>query len=405
MENFYETHKHAFLNGYLRTISNIRIHIIDDTLKKCMRKINESIKLNILDFTSFKDYIEQFKSSDVLKTELLGIKEIKYCNITSEDNTTICLLNPEHINISLKKRKVNTNLKIEIINDVQNNKELISNYLTSTDNSLLRNNHRKNNKKKESICKWKDIYIYKKDNNYDQSMSNQFHLSEEKITIKDTIISRTLINTIQLNNDQLITSGRTLLPGTIFFTFHNKNIVSLKNDWIQIIPAKTDKDETYESLCSNINNLLLIINNLLIYYCDFISFNEIEGKNKEMENKEYFKKNIREALLKNVDFNCDFIYKLNTHIIVLPIIYTTEFLENLKQNEILSNINIKNQTNCLTIRNIKNVKQFHIFDNFVKQNIVEYENITNLMENLSIKEILYLTQEEIETMYSGCLLF
>lgn len=405
MENFYETHKHAFLNGYLRTISNIRIHIIDDALKKCMRKINESIKLNILDFTSFKDYIEQFKSSDVLKTELLGIKEIKYCNITSEDNTTICLLNPEHINISLKKRKVNTNLKIEIINDVQNNKELISNYLTSTDNSLLRNNHRKNNKKKESICKWKDIYIYKKDNNYDQSMSNQFHLSEEKITIKDTIISRTLINTIQLNNDQLITSGRTLLPGTIFFTFHNKNIVSLKNDWIQIIPAKTDKDETYESLCSNINNLLLIINNLLIYYCDFISFNEIEDKNKEMENKEYFKKNIREALLKNVDFNCDFIYKLNTHIIVLPIIYTTEFLENLKQNEILSNINIKNQTNCLTIRNIKNVKQFHIFDNFVKQNIVEYENITNLMENLSIKEILYLTQEEIETMYSGCLLF
>lgn len=403
MEEYFKLHKYAFEQGYIRTISNIRIQM-DDYIEM-MKKINNEMKNDIMNNNNYEEYINLFDDLELRNILKKDIKEIKFCNISTNIDKTYSLVNPECIiNIPLKEKK-NKNLKINIIK-TPNNLENILNYLSFTDNSISKNNYRKNNRKKLSLCTWKSQFINIKDHNFKRKpvKKNNAPFVLEDVTIDNITVSRKLINIIEINDNQLITGGRTLLPRTLFFTFKNKNIISFKDKWIQIIPSKfkTDQEnEKYESFSQNINNLFYFVNKIFLEYTKKLNISNsfvdsikdfMEAEHEQPERKKCF-------LFKNISFNSDFTYNLNKTIILLPIKFTDDFINILKENNIFENINIKNQTNCITNRNIKSFNQFLITDKFIKENIKKYENFTETIENTLYKDIIYMKNEKIIDLY------
>lgn len=361
INEYFKLHEKAFNNDYIRTISNIRMKINPIYLNN-IKQINELIKEQIENTTIFNDFVNILDYKDFNKI-LNNLFEIKFCNITEYNSKTISLINTN--NISLNKKLKHQNKLCVSIQECGKNSELIKYYLENFDNSYYKNNKRKNDKVKQSLCAWKQKYIYNKNMSY--SYPNNSEYIQENININETLICRSIINNIIINNDQVITSGRTLLPGTILFTFKNNSRISIKDDWIQLIPSKQ------KGVKESIDDLILMINDLIYFIKTLLKIesNILGDKIDDM--------------IDNINFNCDFIYKINKDIII-PHINCIN--------------NIKNLNKCITIRSIKNIDEYNTIDDYIKNNIKSYTTFTDKIKKYDIIELLLLEKEDLIEIFN-----
>lgn len=401
---------------FKRTISNLRIKFNKD-IRYEIGEIHSSLENLIKSSFSYNNILNRYKNINKKYNLFNKILDIRLCQIKKNINLTVGIMNSDIISELInskqiiKNKKENQNIeiynkfdidnkiknKIEIINDylmekllklenidnyeeLKNKSKILENYLKYYVNSYSKNLKKKNHKIKQSLFAWKNQYIYLNKTKHYNYINNKIFFNEV-IEIDNTYIKKNVKNIIKIEGEQIITGGRTLLPETILFTFKNKNRISFKNNWLQIIPSKLE-NESLEDFKEKIKVLIIFILEIFKMEALIIQRKDFIDKIKQLEYELFVGVNLK--LIQEIQFICDFIYIIPKNIVLLP--NTTNKVDN---------IYIKPLIGSYSIKSIKNINNLNTTYNYINKKINDYKIFTNKLENYDLEDLLYLNKNEI----------